>query len=284
MYDQLTALDYNAANTKQKALLDWLRIAIAEYADFLGGIRLIMQTSDAGKQVPSLQNMQAPSKWMFVTSRKETLTNGDAALESALEYLENNKSEFSTWTSSAAYSLSYDLFLSSASELTNYFPGAKKSRRLYLQLREYIRSAETLWGPSVFGSELWKAWKEKHKAEDPELSEKEKQAFTLLRYALAYYAVGESVTFLNITEDWRLLSETDGTVNEDVLNAARRAEIKAECLKKSEKYQNTLLKFLNAHASPTEFAEFYESDLFKPTVSRTAPRFPNDPCKPYFAF
>lgn len=281
LYTVLTELAYNTASDKQKALLDWLYISIGEYTDFLGGIRLIMQTSDSGKQVASMNNMQAPSKWMYVTNRQESRLKADAALESALAYLEKEKASFSSWVNSDEYSLSYDLFLNSAIELTTYFPAAKKSRRLYLQLREYIRTAEAFWGPSVVGEALWDSWKAKLDG-TPELTEKEKKAWQLLRYALAHYAVGESVSFLNITEDWRLLSETDGTVNEDVLDTARRAELKAECLKKSEEYQNRLLRYLNKNASLTEFPEFFSSPLYKPDTAANPARFPNKPENKYF--
>jgi len=281
LYDELTALAYGTASEKQKGLLDWLYISIGEYTDFLGGIRLIMQTSDAGKQVPSMNNMQAPSKWMYVTNRKESQLKADTALESALAYLEKNKAYFPAWAASDEYSLSYDLFISSATELTQYFPAAKKSRRLFLQMREYIRTAEVFWAPGVVGEELWEAWKTKLETKAA-LTDQETNAWQLLRYAEAHYAISESVSFLNITEDWRLLSETDGTVNEEVLDTARRAELKAECLKKCEEYQNRLLRYLQKNASEIVFPEFFSSALYKPELPATASLYPNKSENKYF--
>lgn len=280
-YNELAALNYGTATDKQKALLDWLYLAIAEYSDLMGGIRLIMSQSDAGKQVASMQNQQAPGKWMYVVNQKESLAKGDTALENAIQYLESEKASFPAWVASPEYSLSYDLFLSSATELTKYFPPAKNSRRLFLQLREYVRTSQEFWAPAVVGEDLWEAWTAKLEAATAP-TVKEKNAWKLLRYALAYHAVGESVTFLNINEDWRLISETDGIVNEGILDKDRRAEIQTECLKKSEEYHNRLLRYLNKNASVTVFPEFFSSSLYKPDVAPNPTRFPNNPDNKFF--
>ncbi|MDF7817358.1 hypothetical protein P1X15_07125 [Runella sp. MFBS21] len=281
LYDELEAL--NAFSTEQTHLLEWLRIAIAEYADLLGGMRLYMHTSNAGKQVPQMPNMGPPSKWMTVTSIKQGIAKADLALENALQYLEKNKEAFSTWAESESYTLDHSLFLSSATELTKYFPAAKQSRRLYLSLRHYIETAQEFFLEPLIGTPQLTAWIARMADDDVTPSPQEEKAWKLARYALAHQAFAESIPYLNINEDWRLVSETDGIVNEDELDAARRQEMLANCQAKAEEFKNRLLTYLNSVASATVFPEYFSS-MYQPPKKPRATSIENDPSKPYFAF
>ncbi|TDB67128.1 DUF6712 family protein, partial [Arundinibacter roseus] len=165
LYDELS--EAQTLSDKQSTLLDWLRMAIAEYADLLGGMRLVLHTSDAGKQAPSGANMQSPGKWMIVAARKEAINKADLALEQALQYLESNKASFTTWKNSLSYTLSKELFIGSATEMTAYFPAARHSRRIYLALRDYLRKAEKFYIKPLLGDALYTSWKNRLVADNP---------------------------------------------------------------------------------------------------------------------
>ncbi|TDB60106.1 DUF6712 family protein, partial [Arundinibacter roseus] len=165
LYDELS--EAQTLSDKQRTLLDWLRMAIAEYADLLGGMRLVLHTSDAGKQAPSGANMQSPGKWMIVAARKEAINKADMALEQALQYLESNKANFTTWKNSLSFTLSKELFIGSATEMTAYFPAARHSRRIYLALRDYLRKAEKFYIKPLLGDALYTSWKNRLVADNP---------------------------------------------------------------------------------------------------------------------
>lgn len=265
-------------------LLTWLRMAIAEYADLLGGMRLVLHTSDAGKQAPSGANMQSPGKWMIVAARKEAINKADMALENALRYLETNKSEFSTWRDSSSYTLSKGSFINSATELTAFFPAAHHSRRIYLALRDYLAKAEKFYVKPLIGDATFSDWKARLVSNNPDWTAQETEALELLRFALVHRAFSESITFLNINEDWRLLSETDGITNEDVLSVARRAEMRNDCEFQRQEFHTRLVNYLTDQASATVFPDYFGSTLYKPTRRRSGSRIANDPAKSYYGF
>ncbi|WP_428657627.1 DUF6712 family protein [Runella sp.] len=280
-YDELAEL--TTPNAKQTKLLEWLRIAVAEYADLLGGMRLFMHTSNAGKQVPQMPNMGPPAKWMTVTAIKQAIAKADLALESALQYLEKHKADFPTWSESEAYTIDHSLFLASATELTKYFPAAKDSRRLYLSLRNYIATAQEFFLAPLVGDAQFAVWINRMADDNITPTAQEAQAWKLARYALAHQAFAESIPYLNINEDWRLVSETDGIVNEGILDAARRQEMLTNCQAKAEEYKNRLLNYINSVASATVFPEYFTNIYVAPKAPR-ATSIPNDPSNPYFAF
>ena len=265
-------------------LLTWLRMAIAEYADLLGGMRLVLHTSDAGKQSPSGTNMQAPGKWMIVAARKEAINKADLALENALRYLETNKSAFLTWRNSSSYTLSKGSFINSATELTEFFPAARSSRRIYLALRDYLAKAEKFYVKPLIGAATYTNWKTRLAVSTPNWTPEETEALELLRFALVHRAFSESITFLNINEDWRLLSETDGITNEEVLPVARRAEMRQDCEFQQQEFQARLVNYLTDHASATIFPDYFGSTLYQPTRRRSGSRITNDPTKSYYGF
>lgn len=282
LYDELSQ---NPSTEEPVAsLLTWLRMATAEYADLLGGMRLVLHTSDAGKQSPSASNMQAPGKWMIVAARKEAINKADLALENALRYLETHKATFTTWRSSSSYTLSKELFIGSATELTTYFPAARQSRRIYLALRDYLVKSEKFYVRPLLGDALFTNWKSRLVANAPAWTAEESQALELLRFALAHRAFSESITFLNINEDWRLLSETDGITNEEVLPVQRRAEMRTECDAQRQEFHTRLVNYLTDQASATVFAPYFNSTLYKPTRRRSGSRITNDPAKSYYGF
>jgi hypothetical protein len=269
---------------KQTSLLTWLRISIAEYADLLGGMRLVLHTSDAGKQSPSGNNMQSPGKWMIVAARKEAINKADLALEHALQFLETNAADFPTWRSSGSYTYSKKLFISSATELTTYFPPARQSRRVYLALRDYLAKTEHYYLKPLLGEAQYATWKEKLLEDESTWSALETEALQMLRYLLAYQTFFESITFLNIDQDWRLISETDGISNEEILPTARRQEMRSECQRQVQEFQSRLTAHLMAHASDSEFADYFSSSAYKPARTVAGSRVNNSAEKKYYGF
>ena len=281
LYSELDALP--APSEKQVTLLTWLRMAIAEYADLLGGMRLVLHTSDAGKQSPSGSNMQSPGKWMIVAARKEAINKADLALERALQYLETNAADFPTWKASDSFTVSKELFIGSATELTTYFPPARQSRRIYLALRNYLAKTENYYLQPLLGEAMYTAWKTRLKSDTPAWSAKELEALQLVRFLLSYQTFFESITFLNISEDWRLVSETDGISNEDILPIERRQEMRTECQRQMQEFESRLITYLTTHASESDFTEYYTSDQYQPSRKLGGSRVNNSPEKGFYA-
>ena len=117
-------------------LIERLKNAEGYYAYAIAFPQLIMVTGDAGIAVSTPDKTQSMTKWMYVVESRQLGLKADTFLEEALIYLEKHKADFDTWTGSDVYTISHSSFLSSATELSKYFPAAKSSRRIYLSLRE----------------------------------------------------------------------------------------------------------------------------------------------------
>jgi hypothetical protein len=269
-----------AATAKQKILIAKLRMAVAAYADYQGWFRMVMTTGDAGKTTPSPTNMQAPAKWATVGGLRAAIDRGDKALENSLQYLEKNAADFATWAGSEFYTVYKKSFVSSATELTLHFPHAKNSRRMYMSLKPRIDLAEKGRLEKVIGKEFIAAMAAKRVAGDG--SDIENEAIALITRYVALRAVVDSIPYLNISEDWRLISESDGVSDEDILPRTRREEILLKESENLELAQNELVRFLQENAAVDALTVFFESDYYvAPADGSTTSFFKNDKTKPY---
>lgn len=278
-YDELVSLvsSNNTLSVKQARLIGMLKIAVAAYADFMGWFRITASTGDAGKVMHTPENSQAIPKWFAASGRRDAQNRGDKFLEQTLVYLEKNADDFQTWKDSDSCTLFDNQFISTASELTKVFPQAKHSRRVFLQLKEYIGSAqESL--IKVIGKAQYEAWITKITDANATISPLEDDAFLLVRTMIARKAFADALPYLNISEDWRLISETDGVANEDILPQSRRDELAGIELANAEKFKNELIRFLQANASATVFPEYYLSGLYQSRIeTKTFSKFQNKP-------
>lgn len=266
---------------KETFLKKLLQISTGYFAYWIGLPQLTTTMGDRGVSMSNPSQAQPMSKWAYVNLQKQLLGKAEKAIEDALAYLEKNKEDFETWVNSEAFTLSRNTLISSATELTIYFPHTKKSRRLFLAQKEFIQKSEDFSLTGLIGEQQLEAWREKLK-ELEELSAEETKALKLARFFVANDSFKESVLFLNISEDWRLISETDGILNEDVLPAERRAEIRLQCQKEAEVFGAKLVKYLNENASEDLFTEYFNSEHYKPPVTGEKVAFKNNPCNKYF--
>lgn len=271
-----------ALNTKQTRVVELLKISIAAYADFFGWFRISASTGDAGKVMHVPEHSQAPAKWFTAAGRRDAQNRGDKFLEQALIYLEKNVSYFSTWRDSSACTLFDNQFISSASELTKSFPQAKQNRRVFLQLKEYILTAQDFL-KQVVGQAQYDTWLLKISDKNATFTDIEQDALLLVRALIARKAFAEAIPYLNISEDWRLISETDGVTNEEILPQARRDELASLEEQNAEKYKNELIRFLQANASTTVFAPYFNTPLYQSRIeTRTFSKFQNKSDNKFF--
>lgn len=286
LYTELDGL-VNAAtpnlNTKQARLVSYLKISIAAYADYCGWFRILLGTGDGGKTIIAPKDMQAPGKWTTVGGRKDAFNRGDKSLEMALAYLENNAADFPTWKDSPFYTIIQKQFIASATELTEFFPHAAHSRRMFLQLKDYLKKAQEKHLKTVIGSEQLTAWVAKISDADSSFSPEEDEAFEMVRSYVTRKAVSDAIPYLNISEDWRLIAEFDGMQSENVLPKERREELALKESELAEGFRNELIRHLQTYASATVFPEYFSSPLYSSRLERKASsKLPNSKENKYF--
>jgi hypothetical protein len=262
-------------------LIERLRNAEGYYAYSIAFPQLIMVTGDAGIAVSTPDKTQAMGKWMYINTIKQLSLKADMFLEESLDYLERHKSEFPTWKNSLEYSMSHQSFLSSAGELSLYLPSSKNSRRFYLAIKQHISNCEDFTIKNLIGENLYKNWKNRLLINSNVWTSYEFQALRYLRFCLANHAFAECIPFMNISDDFRIISETDGILNEDILSEARRNELKYKCESDAAAYASELIKYLDRNCSEDIFPEYFLQKFDKNKGRKRYESHINDPLKTY---
>jgi hypothetical protein len=286
LYDYLNtkvdpAMDTLSGSAQENTLIKKLRTTLGHYTEMESALSILVQKGDGGMSVASPPNMQAPGKWMIVGKISESRDKADRHMEAALQYLENNKGSFPVWTASSAYTISHSLFLSSATEYSEYFPAVRESRRLYVALRGFVKKSEKDFISPLVGEAQFSAWKAKLLTNDA-WTAPEMEALTLLRTALANDAFKRGMPYLNLNSEFRLVSETDGIKNEDILSDSKINAIRSDTEKESAEYASKLKRILDNKASATVFPEYFASEHYKPTKRKSyQPPTNCDPAIPF---
>lgn len=280
LYEELVAV--SATSDLQKELRDKLKRALAWFAYVDAMPSLITVTGDGGMVVSSVPNTVAMSKWLYVEKKKQHIDMADRYMESALAWLEFKADRFPTWKASESYTIQASQLISSASEATKFFPPIQKSRRLYLSIRDYYNNAETEYLQPVLGEEFLVDLKSRLAGSGVQLTEPEKHVLDLARKALVHFGLYMAVPYLNMNTDFRLLSETDGIVNENVLDNARLNVIRNDAIAKGEENRGRLKNYLNQMATAEIFPLYFHSGLYVAPSGSYVRRPKNDPAQPYF--
>ena len=283
-YDELSALV--APNAIQTKILKRLKIASGYYALASSLSQLVISIGDMGAAVNVSGGTSAMPKWSYVELKKSSIDKADRALENALTWLEANKGSFGTWSGSSAYTISKELFINSATELTQYYPAAQGSRRMYLSIREYIKQVERFDLEPAISTTFFNALKAKVAA-GTALSADEKTLFSWIKYFIASKAVAYAIPFLNINSDFRLVSE-DSLANaqsENALDRDRRDGLKVNAEDQANYHFNKMKLHLDTKASATVFSEYFSSTNYTAsTANQSYYRTKNDPNKSYVVF
>lgn len=274
-----------AATNEEKKVLNLLRISLMAYADYMGMFRQLMNTGDAGKNVPTPPNMQAVSKWLGVGALRSAIVRGDDFLELALKYLEGNAAAFESWADSNFFTVRSKTLINTADKLTAYFPAAKGSRRMFMTMdKELVKAQNEM--SSRLGGAFMDVVVEKNaaiiKGEVVANADKWAEVIEMLCVVICNRAVMNAVPFLNIDGEWHLYSDTDGIDTRDLLDAERRMELARKINGDYDKYYAGLLNYLNKEASADLFNEFFVGPNYVGADKNSNPKvFKNDKSKPY---
>lgn len=275
LYDELSELVGNendddvtvGGDAKQQRLIRLLSKSLMPYADYSGMMRQIVSTGDAGKTQITPQNQQAVAKWATAASKKDAVLRGDTFLELALVFLEKNASDFPTWVASDCFLEKTGLLVNNATRLTEWFPSARGSRRMFLSLEADLKKAQNELGVAL-GKAFFQTILEKNKLkmEGDNIGDDWVTLIDECGKVIAAKAVANSLPFMNIDADWHLWSTTDGLENKDFLPATRRDEIAAGLDKHWRDGVSAIIEFLQATASESVFEEYYNSSLYTALV------------------
>ena len=280
LYAELIGL--TVPTSAQLLLLDRLKAATAFFAYLENLPFLLTAVGDAGLVVNTPGNTAVLTKWMYVAVLKDVTAKADSSLEAALQWLETHAATYPTWTASSAYTVNHGRLISSATEWTKAFPAAKNSRRLYLSVRQYLFNSEDSVLQTILGDAFYTALTNRLKLANNTFTAKEVKVLTLCRSVVANRGFVDAIPFLNLNADFRIVSETDGIINEDELDINRLNAVLKTCQDAATSAARELTDYLNANASSIVFPEYFASDRYRvPVVGRT-PGFQNNSSNPFF--
>lgn len=262
-------------------LVEKLRVALVQYVSMDSELSIMLQKGDGGTTVASPPNMQAPGKWAIVGRIKEARDKADKAIERALQYLESKADVFDVWKESPAYTRDHGLFLSGATEYTEYLSMVQGSRRLYVLLRPHVVKSERDLIRPLVGKPFFLHLKEKLKTGATDWSAEEAEAAEMIRQAVANDAFSRALPFLNINGDGRLVSETDGINNEDILPDSRRVELRTVCDSEAQRETAKLKRYLDTTASATVLPTYFQSSSYSSQKQGFTLPDNSDPAKPF---
>jgi hypothetical protein len=283
-YEELTAYDGDDVNVK--TLIERLQQASVYYTLALAVPQMVTSIGDAGIEGKPL------TKWANVQLIESSMGLGDKALESAIQYLEkfddkkvDNIYVFKTWRDSDTYSTSKSLFISTATILTEHFPVAKGSHRVFISMLQYLKRAEKTFILPLLGKDFFDDLKSKLSDDTTELTEEEDNAIELIRTALAHKAFSMGIPYLNFNSDFQIISETDGTKNQSAATREKLDAMKLDCDENVKIFGNKLKSYVDSVASSSKLSVYFNSPTYVPSVANKAyKRKPIDPNKSFASF
>lgn len=289
-YEELCG--YTGNDNNVKGLIELLQQASGYYTLALAIPQMVASIGDGGIAVNTQGSGQAVAKWMNVQMIESSMGLADKSLESAIQYLVKYESKivddeyvFKTWRDSETYSTSKSLFIPTATILTEHFPVAKGSHRVFLSMLQYLKRAEKTFIKPLLGSAFFADLKTKLADDTNELSEEEEDTIELIRTALAHKAFSMGIPYLNFNSDFQLVSETDGVKNQDAATRGKLDGMKVDCDDNATMFANKLKAYIDSVASSSKLSSYFNSPTYTPSVTnKDYKRKPIDPSKSFASF
>lgn len=255
-------LEYIENNTAMSdalsKLLPEVRKALAPLALLHYKAQVIAQLSDAGVTEKAADQGVQARMWVLNLQNEIMEEEGQKQIENLLAFLEANKTDYSEWTSSTAYTEYKELLLYTV-KLFNSEVDINSSRLLFRRLRPSIKKAEKLALAKAIGSDMY----QRLFAND--LTADEKKLLKMCYPVIANFAMAEAPFQFRLDNDGAYTSSASATSYAKYTapaNAQEVAALKEQFYRTGRQYLDELVKYLNDTASPTLYAEFYESDLY----------------------
>lgn len=190
---------YNALPTPMPAellaLLPYVQAVVINigYGNYVEGVGTI-QVSDAGITSAVGENEKTPFKWQIDQTKAYHIMEGLKAVDALLEFLEANKSAYSSWASSTQYTLQKSTLLHTTAQLDETYP-IQGSRQVFLLLKPAIAYAEHTTITELLGGTLYDSLLVKIRA-SATFTSTEQKIVDLCRQAATWLAVRDSLPLL----------------------------------------------------------------------------------------
>lgn len=135
--------DPQPENAEYTALLPYVQRALANFALYYGLSALNVSIGPTGIGVVSSQNLAPASKERTNALKTDLLDAAYDAMETMLEFLEENIDDYPAWESSDAYARQYELLITSGRDFDEILP-INRSRLTFINWRPTMKDVQLL--------------------------------------------------------------------------------------------------------------------------------------------
>lgn len=281
LYTQLnTQIAGNNVNANNQKLLKVLLPALANLTMYCDLQTRIATVGNAGYVENSSEHTTQVRQWVHFGSCKMHYWLGENWLEQTLSFLEENISDFDIWKESEAYTDTRDTFFKSAKDFSKKVD-IENSRRTFLSLKSWINTAEEIYIRPVITDELFDSLKTKNAAND--LSEEETKLVDKIKFALAHWAMYESLPTLSYSKNggYRAIQINDAITQAMTLTDTQKADAQKSHHKKAEAFTGQLISYLDKVSSDTVFSEYYTQKVQTGKNFKAKPVYKNGESKSF---
>jgi hypothetical protein len=194
------AADETTLTQPQKDLLDQCRCVIGPMLCYYYTPKSEIKIGDQGAQRMETATNKTAYQNQILNFREQNLREAEMATELLLQFLEDNKADYTDWQTSDAFKDYRSLFIKSGGEFNKYFSSHSPYRN-YWAMRSKMLDVEENNIRTIIGSTLFDALKAKDADPAGTFTDKETALLFKLKKVVAYLTVAFSIPFLNVRID-----------------------------------------------------------------------------------
>jgi len=276
------AAKLDLADEPRKTALSLTRKPLVLYALYQAIDEIGVSLSGQGVQVASSPTNTPAPQFKVMNSKQNLMSRANAALDDLLEFLELNKTTFTTFKGSDT-----DLFIRNASVFSKYVD-IRASRRVFLAMIPIIRSIEGKFIRPILSDGLFDKLKIALQGSS-DLSEDNKALVELIKPALAHLSMARSLDEISIDVlDWGVFSNAESTftniMTKQTANRERILAMQQANQLDGDSELKSLQIFLDKNASKDKYADYFSSGLYSgPSAPGASNEYSNDGKNLFFA-
>jgi hypothetical protein len=178
------------------SLLKKCQYALASISFFHGYHLLNIKIGDSGVFIDESEKKRGTYKYEETEIKKSFKEEGYNAIDTILEFLEENKVVFTDWVASDSYTITHNYFINSADEFNRYYSRINSSRLVFLSLIPFMQIVEDFNILPTIGRAYYDELKDQiNKAN---ISTDNLIVIDKLRFALAHLSIWKSIDELSV--------------------------------------------------------------------------------------
>lgn len=259
-----TTFNTGTPTTAENYLIEKIQAAVANLALAYYSDVSQVSISNSGMQRRESTDLKTPFKYQADNVRSYFVQRGYEACEKLLEFLEENKNTYIIWRDSAAYTIHKDMLINSAKEFSSYYP-INDSRISFMAMRHIMKFTEFSI-EEVISAELMDEIRTELLAANLSL-DNEALLDIYIRPAFAHLVIANALNDLPV-------AVVDGAVLIYSFKSPTGAELarpephaldvkKTVVGDRGQFYLKKAREYLNAKASATKYAAYFNSDSYE---------------------